>query len=218
VQCSSHVRLRSIAQPRRAREVQRKYLAGEPYRKCHDVDQDNSRECLREAKFTRGLVRQIVAIVLVEGPIHEEIVAERLKEVNSVERLGSKVEANIRAGVKLALSNGAIERRDEYLERKGHRLRTYRVPGDGVERPGFVRTSPSERQQHNPRLLAHYDRLLQLADRPLSKIQALGVCMDKLLLFAFVMSQRRALSGEPRVAGAASYAAVVRGLPAAAPC
>jgi hypothetical protein len=48
--------------------------------------------------------------------------------------------------------------------------------------------------QHNLRIRAHYDRLVQRADRPLPKMQALGACMNKLLLYAFaVMSRREAI-------------------------
>jgi hypothetical protein len=45
--------------------------------------------------------------------------------------------------------------------------------------------------QHNPRIRAHYDRLIQRPDRPLTKMQALGACMNKLLLYAFAVMSRR---------------------------
>jgi transposase len=45
--------------------------------------------------------------------------------------------------------------------------------------------------QHNPRLKAHYERLVQRQDRPLPKMQALGACMGKLLLYAFAVMKRR---------------------------
>ena len=41
--------------------------------------------------------------------------------------------------------------------------------------------------QHNPRIRAHYDRLIQRADRQLPKMQAIGACMNKLLLYAFAV-------------------------------
>ena len=44
---------------------------------------------------------------------------------------------------------------------------------------------------HNPRIRAHYDRLIQRADWPLPKMQALGACMNKLLLYAFAVMSRR---------------------------
>ncbi len=45
--------------------------------------------------------------------------------------------------------------------------------------------------QHNPRIRAHYDRLLQRAERPLPKMHAVGACMNKLLLYAFAVMKRR---------------------------
>ena len=45
--------------------------------------------------------------------------------------------------------------------------------------------------QHNRRIRAHYDRLIQRPDRPLTKMQALGACMNKLLLYAFAVMSRQ---------------------------
>ena len=45
--------------------------------------------------------------------------------------------------------------------------------------------------QHNVRLKSHYERLVQRRDRPLPKMQALGACMTKLLLYAFAVMKRR---------------------------
>lgn len=45
--------------------------------------------------------------------------------------------------------------------------------------------------QHNPRIRAHYDRLIQRPGRPLPKMQAVGACMSKLLLYAFAVMKRR---------------------------
>jgi transposase len=45
--------------------------------------------------------------------------------------------------------------------------------------------------QHNPRIRAHYDRLVQRPDRPLPKMQAIGACMSKLLLYVFAVMKRR---------------------------
>lgn len=45
--------------------------------------------------------------------------------------------------------------------------------------------------QHNPRLKAHYDRLCQRREQPLTKMRALGACMTKFLLYAFAVMKRR---------------------------
>ena len=45
--------------------------------------------------------------------------------------------------------------------------------------------------QHNPRIRAHYDRLIQRPERPLPKMQAVRACMATLLLYAFAVMKRR---------------------------
>jgi transposase len=50
---------------------------------------------------------------------------------------------------------------------------------------------------HNPRIRAHYDRLIQREERPLAKMAAIGACMNKLLIYAFaVMKRRQAFDSE----------------------
>lgn len=44
---------------------------------------------------------------------------------------------------------------------------------------------------HNPRLRAHYDRLVSRPERPLAKMTALGACMNKLLLWAFAVMKQQ---------------------------
>ncbi len=45
--------------------------------------------------------------------------------------------------------------------------------------------------QHNPRIRAHFDRLTQRPNQPLSKMKAYGACMNKLLMYAFAVMKRR---------------------------
>jgi len=127
------------------RPTDRSYLSGEPYRKCREVGAHCGRECLLSSRLVGRLSQQIVAIVRVEGPIHEDLLAERLKEVNSVERVGANIQANIRRGIDFALRTGAIERSGGYLQGKGHQLKAFRVPGEGVVRPlGVISTEEIE--------------------------------------------------------------------------
>jgi transposase len=52
---------------------------------------------------------------------------------------------------------------------------------------------------HNERIRAHYDRLISRPERPLSKMTALGACMNKLLLYAFaVMKHQECFEAEHR--------------------
>jgi transposase len=45
--------------------------------------------------------------------------------------------------------------------------------------------------QHNPRIRAHFDRLVAREERPPPRMQAFGACMNKLLLYAFAVMKKR---------------------------
>ncbi len=45
--------------------------------------------------------------------------------------------------------------------------------------------------RNNPRIKAHYERLRQRSDKPLSKMHAFGACMNKLLLYIFAVVKNR---------------------------
>ncbi len=111
----------------------RRYPAGSPYRKAQGAGR---RELLLDPARSRDLRTQIVRVVAVEGPIHRELLTERLNEINGVDRVGANVAANIERALQRALRRGELERVDQdFLTRPGQRLTTFRTPGDGVERP-----------------------------------------------------------------------------------
>jgi hypothetical protein len=59
----------------------------------------------------------------------------------------------------------------------------------GLRAVTYMATVSSVR--HNPRLRAHYERLIQRQHRPLAKMQALGACMTKFLLYVFAVMKKR---------------------------
>jgi Protein of unknown function (DUF3320) len=76
-------------------------------------------------------------IVEVEGPIHEDFLAERLKDVCGIERAGSNVRSNIGEAVHTAVRRKEIERRRQrnFLWKKDAQLNTFRIPGNSFRRP-----------------------------------------------------------------------------------
>lgn len=109
----------------------RRYRAGDPYRRYRSVSR-RSREYLLQYKYTRILAEAVTSVVQVEGPIHEDLLIERLKELHGVERAGSNIQANIRQ----AITWVNVERRDrEFLWTKGSLLKCFRTPADDVRRP-----------------------------------------------------------------------------------
>jgi hypothetical protein len=89
------------------------------------------REYLLQDKYTRILAEAVTSVVQVEGPIHEDLLIERLKELHGVERAGSNIQANIRQ----AITWVNIERRNrEFLWTRGSVLKGFRTPADDVRR------------------------------------------------------------------------------------
>jgi hypothetical protein len=98
------------------------------------------------APSTRTLASQIGGIVQDEGPIHRDLLTDRLKEINRVGRVGSNVESNIGQALALALREGQMEAvRDVFLRPRGRPAVTFRQPSDGVERR-FAWIPPEEVQ------------------------------------------------------------------------
>ena len=113
----------------------RQYLSGEPYRKLRAVSRC-AREFVLDPGYAAILASMVCEIVKVEGPVCEELLVERIKELNGVERAGSNILANIRSAIQLATRRSEVEavQSGQFLRIRGQTLRTFRVPADGVER------------------------------------------------------------------------------------
>jgi hypothetical protein len=73
--------------------------------------------------------------VAYEGPIHVDLLIERMKEINDVGRAGGNIQANIEWAITLAARGGKVERSGKiFLKAQGASRTTFRGPGDGVER------------------------------------------------------------------------------------
>jgi very-short-patch-repair endonuclease len=111
----------------------RRFRAGVRYEKFSGK---GNRTLLLEPDEVRRLANQIVTIVNFEGPIHIDMLSERLKELNGVARAGANILDNVRRAIEIAVRSAQLERMDgDFLKRKGHIVDTFRIAGDGVERP-----------------------------------------------------------------------------------
>jgi very-short-patch-repair endonuclease len=113
---------------------QRRYQAGIPYRKFMGT---GDRDLLIQRRFSNGLADLVIRIVNAEGPIHEDFLAERLKDVCGVERAGSNVQSNIGEAIHLGIRTKEIERRRKryFLWKRDARLGTFRFPTNSIRRP-----------------------------------------------------------------------------------
>jgi very-short-patch-repair endonuclease len=119
--------------PRPPTAASRRYPPGVPYRKYREA---GARHVLLDAGKRGDLAAQIVRMVSAEGPIHRDLLTERLKEINGVARVGENVATNIDHAVQAAVGRQKLERLGkDFLRCPGQKLTTFRTPGDDVERP-----------------------------------------------------------------------------------
>jgi very-short-patch-repair endonuclease/DNA polymerase III delta prime subunit len=111
----------------------RRYQAGVAYRKFAGTA---DRELLMQSRFSNELASLVVRVVEVEGPIHEDLLSERLKGVCGVERAGSNVQSNIGEAIHIAIRRKEIERRRQrnFLWKKDAPLTAFRVPMNSFRR------------------------------------------------------------------------------------
>ncbi len=115
----------------------RRYHPGRLYERYQEKGRWRGREYLLNRSSVHELAYQIGQIVRFESPVHEEVLLDRLKEIHGVERAGANVQGNVDRAIDRALrvEREEIGRVDHVLRVRGHELDTFRVPGDGVERP-----------------------------------------------------------------------------------
>ena len=113
---------------------QRRYQPGIPYRRLVGKA---DRDILIQRRFSHDLAALVVRLVEVEGPIHEDCLAERVKDVCGVERAGSNVQSNIAEAVHIAVRRKEVERRRQsnFLWRKDAQLTAFRTSANAFRRP-----------------------------------------------------------------------------------
>jgi len=123
-----------------------KYPAGRPYQKFRaggvlDID------ILLKFTNARALANLIALIVQREGPVHQSLVVERLKEVFGLHSIHkeSNTTKNINQAIGLAISLGKLRRprRNGFLFTCAADFMGYRTSGEGVER-GIDLIAPEE--------------------------------------------------------------------------
>jgi len=112
----------------------RRYPPGNLYRKFSATA---DRDLLIQPRNDQRLADLIIRLVEAEGPIHEDLLAERLKDICGVDRAGSNVQSNIGEAIHVAIQRKQIERRRQrnFLWVANAQLSTFRVPANSLRRP-----------------------------------------------------------------------------------
>jgi len=127
-----------------APKISRQYKAGIPY-VVYQPSRQLSRDDLLDASHSGALSRTIAEVVKTEGPIHRELVFERLKQIHGVARVGSNVQANIDQALRIGEVSRTIARDpgSSFYYEPGHRLEYFRLPVESLRRP-IEYIAPSE--------------------------------------------------------------------------
>jgi very-short-patch-repair endonuclease len=110
----------------------KRYSGGKPYERCSG---SGRRELLLNSDYVRALAEQVARVVEFEGPMHTDLMTERLKDLNGVARAGKNVKAIIYRAVRIAEQSNAVKVVGDFLHRDGARRVDFRTPGDGIMRP-----------------------------------------------------------------------------------
>jgi len=117
-------------------EIACKYKAGCPY-SAFQPPAPLDRNYLIESHFSEILSRTISKVVQTEGPIHRDVLVERLKEIHGVARAGSNVQANIERALRELCRRGAVtsETGSAFYDSPSHQPESFRLPTGSVRRP-----------------------------------------------------------------------------------
>jgi hypothetical protein len=79
----------------------------------------------------------ITSIIEDEGPISEEMLSDRIRELTKVGRVGANIQSNFERAIKISIGNGEIKKHKldkGFLYSPNGRYTNFRIPGDDVER------------------------------------------------------------------------------------
>ncbi|MFA5751065.1 MAG: DUF4011 domain-containing protein [Candidatus Paceibacterota bacterium] len=98
-----------------------------------------NRKMVMEANKVYELAGIISLIVADEGPIINDMLLDRIRELTKVGRVGSNIQNNFNKAIKIAINNKDIEKSKSkedkcFLFNPNKKYTNFRTPGDGVER------------------------------------------------------------------------------------
>jgi very-short-patch-repair endonuclease len=115
-----------------ATTASKRFPGGRPYKRFSGA---GGRELLLNSDYVRALAEQLTRVVEFEGPMHSDLITERLKDLNGVAREGKNVKATIHRAVRIAEQSNAVKVAGDFLYRNGATCADFRTPGDGTTRP-----------------------------------------------------------------------------------
>jgi superfamily I DNA and/or RNA helicase/very-short-patch-repair endonuclease len=114
-----------------APKIKKKYQPGIPYKKYR---RRHRRETLMRNTNAYRLEGILINLIDFEGPIHEYVLHERLKEVFGVAKIGANINSNVKEALESARYDKEIEQRKSFIWKRGKKLKTFRTSSDDAKR------------------------------------------------------------------------------------
>jgi len=114
-------------------EIERRYKPGIPYSK---YKKQSKKEILMRdtGSYRYHLERILLELIDYEGPIHQDILDERLKEVFKIKKIGANIRSNLKRATRSAINDQELERKKSFIYKKEKKIESFRTPGDDVKR------------------------------------------------------------------------------------
>lgn len=112
-------------------KIKRIYKPGVSYEK---FKKRYRKEALMESAKQYKLSEILEEIIQFEGPIHEDILDDRLKEVFGVQKIGANIRRNVEQALRLAVHNGALKKKKSFIWSVSSKPNAFRVPSEDLFR------------------------------------------------------------------------------------
>ena len=93
-----------------------------------------SSDIILKEKYHHRLANILADLIKEEGPLHQDIFEERIREIFKVSRLGNNIRKNLKVTLDYARLNKIIDYKTPFYKTHGRKIDYYRVPGDNVKR------------------------------------------------------------------------------------
>jgi very-short-patch-repair endonuclease len=94
-----------------------------------------SRTALMDSGLRTELARAVTRVVQAEGPVHREVLLERLKAFSEVKRAGTNILSNLDDAIRSARTGGIGEMEPEFFSASRAPVEYFRTPAAGATRP-----------------------------------------------------------------------------------
>ena len=135
IQAITNEKEREVAMPKQTHTpeiiINKKYKAGIEYKKYATRHYNIN---LGDERSYSSLAEAILEIIREEGPIHRELLDDRVRDSFKIGRIGSSIRKNIERSLRKLSKDEKIKIKDDFIYNKAARVDKFRLPANGTKR------------------------------------------------------------------------------------